>query len=161
MQCLQELGYAVVPIKGTSMWPLLQEDKSLVQLTVQGLDLLKKGDLVLYQRQDGTLVLHRIMQVTAKHTFRVCGDHQWKLEEEIKQKQILAVAQGCFCDGRYVDFHSWRYGLYHLLWNHNLTVRRCCLALLRWSGAEQMGMKDRKEGRKRKKKERTLETMED
>ena len=74
-QCLQELGFAVVPIKGTSMWPLLKEGKCRVKVTAAEGKILKKGDIVLYRRKDGTLVLHRIMKVE-EDGFRVCGDHQ-------------------------------------------------------------------------------------
>ena len=61
-QCLQELGYAVVPIRGTSMWPLLKEGKSRVQVEAKEGKQVRKGDIVLYRRKDGTLVLHRIIK---------------------------------------------------------------------------------------------------
>ena len=134
-QCLQELGYAVVPIRGTSMWPLLKEGKSRVQVEAKEGKKLRKGDIVLYRRQDGTLVLHRIVKVE-DDTFLVCGDHQWKLEERIAADQILAVAQGFYRNGRYMDDNTWWYRLYKVFWNGNLTVRRGCLAFLRLSGLE-------------------------
>ena len=95
----------------------------------------KKGDIVLYRRTDGTLVLHRIMKIE-EDGFRVCGDHQWKLDEKVQEEQILAVAQGFFINGNYIDEKTWWYRLYKRFWNGNLTVRRCCLAFLRLSGLE-------------------------
>ena len=53
-QCLQDLGYAIVPVTGTSMWPLLREGKSRVQLVKTGDEPLKRGDIVLYRRNNGT-----------------------------------------------------------------------------------------------------------
>ena len=45
-QCLQELGVAVVPTKGTSMWPLLKESQCRVKVAaVEGITL-KKGDII-------------------------------------------------------------------------------------------------------------------
>ena len=134
-KCLKELGFAVVPTKGTSMWPLLIEGKRRVKITAAEGKMLKKGDIVLYRRTDGTLVLHRIMKIE-EDGFRVCGDHQWKLDEKVQEEQILAVAQGFFINGNYIDEKTWWYRLYKRFWNGNLTIRRCCLAFLRLSGLE-------------------------
>ena len=138
-QCLQELGYAVVPVRGTSMWPLLKEGKTRVQVEVKEGKQVRKGDIVLYRRKDGTLVLHRIMKVE-EDGFRVCGDHQWKLDEKVQEEQILAMAQGFFKNGNYIDEKTWWYRLYKRFWNGNLTVRRCCLAFLRLSGLEKRSL---------------------
>ena len=134
-QCLKELVFAVVPTKGTSMWPLLIEGKCRVKIMAAEGKMLKKGDIVLYRRTDGTLVLHRIMKIE-EDGFRVCGDHQWKLDEKVQEEQILAVAQGFFINGNYIDEKTWWYRLYKRFWNGNLTIRRCCLAFLRLSGLE-------------------------
>ena len=140
-QCLKDIGFAVVPISGTSMWPLLKERNSQVQLVSGRTKQLKKGDIVLYRRKDGTLVLHRIIKIVKKNTYLVCGDHQWKLEEQIGKDQILAVAQGFFIKGRYIDEKTWWYRLYKKIWNGNLTIRRCCLAFLRLTGLEKKNLK--------------------
>lgn len=139
-QCLQELGYAVVPVRGTSMWPLLKEGKTRVQVEAKEGKQVRKGDIVLYRRKNGTLVLHRIIKVE-DDTFLVCGDHQWKLDEKVQEEQILAVAQGFFRNGHYIDEKTWWYRLYKRFWNGNLTVRRFCLAFLRLSGLEKRSLK--------------------
>lgn len=135
-QCLRDLGYAIVPVSGTSMWPLLKEGESRVQVAVREGQPLRKGDVILYRREDGALVLHRIIQVVEAQEYLVCGDHQWKPEERVQEEQILAVAQGFFRNGRYYDAHTRWYRLYQIVWNGNMTVRRCCLAFLRLSGLE-------------------------
>lgn len=140
-QCLQEIGYAVVPINGTSMWPLLKEGKSRVQLIPLDGKSLKKGDIVLYQREDGNLVLHRIIKSGERGSFLVCGDHQWKLEEQIGEDQILAVAEGFYKNGHYIDDKTRWYQFYKVIWNKNLTLRRCLLAFLRLSGLEKIYIK--------------------
>ena len=98
-QCLRELGYAVVSIKGTSMWPLWKEGKNQIQLAAKDKKQCKRGDVILYRREDGTLVLHRIIKRGASDTFWACGDHQWKVEEAVREEQILDVAQGFFKNG--------------------------------------------------------------
>ena len=62
-QCLQELGYAIVPVQGTSMWPLLREKKSWVEVTIRDGTPLTSETVVLYRRENGQLVLHRIIRV--------------------------------------------------------------------------------------------------
>ena len=140
-QCLQELGYAVVPTNGTSMWPLLQDGQSWVQVVAKGGRPLKAGDVVLYRRQNGLLVLHRIIRAEEADTYLLCGDHQWKPEERVQGEQILAVAQVFSRKGRCFDEHTGWYRLYKLLWNWNLTLRRCCLAILRLSGLEKRSLR--------------------
>lgn len=139
-QCLQELGYTVVPIRGTSMWPLLKEGSSQVQLIKKSEKPLRKGAMVLYRRNDGTMVLHRILRIGERNTFLVCGDHQWKMEE-VQEDQILAVAEGFYRNGQYIDDETIWYQLYKIIWDGNLVLRRCLLALLRLSGLEKKYLK--------------------
>ena len=139
-QCLLELGAAIVPIKGTSMWPLLTEKKCRVQVAAIGQRPLKKGDMVLYRRKDGTCVLHRIMGTGKDDTFDVCGDHQWRLDEKIHKDQILGVAEGFFRNGHYIDEKTWWYRLYKVFWNSSLTFRRLCLGFLRLTGLEKRNL---------------------
>ena len=140
-ECLQNLGVAIVPIRGTSMWPLLKEGKSQVQVVTKDRKALGKGDIALYRRKDGALVLHRIIIVEKEDTFLVCGDHQWKIVEQIHEDQIIAVVQGFFRNGHYVDEKTWWYRIYKKIWNGNLTIRRCCLAFLRLSSLEKRSLK--------------------
>ena len=128
--CLKELGCAVVPTEGTSMLPLLKEGKTLVELAANGEKQLKKGDVVLYKKNDGTLVLHRIIKAESGELFTVLGDHQFKNSERVNKNQIIAVAKGFYINGRYVDEKTCWYRIYKKIWLSNLTLRRCCLALL-------------------------------
>ena len=128
--CIKELGCAIVPTRGTSMLPLLKEGKTLVELVDKDQKQLKKGDIVLYKKNDGTLVLHRIIKAEGSDTFIVLGDHQFKNAERVNQNQIIAVAEGFFVNGRYVDETTRWYRIYKKIWLSNLTLRRCCLAAL-------------------------------
>lgn len=129
-RCIKELGYAVVPITGTSMLPLLKEGKARAELADKSQKPLKKGDIVLYKKSDGTLVLHRIIKAEGNGIFTVLGDHQFKNAERVNNSQIIAVAQGFFINGRYVDEKTRWYRIYKKIWLSSLTVRRCFLALL-------------------------------
>lgn len=139
--CLKELGYAIVPTDGTSMWPLLMQGRTLVQVEAKDGKKLKKGDVVLYRKKDGTLVLHRIIKAEKKDTVSVLGDHQWKTAEQVREDQIIAVAKVFFRNGHDIDEKTLRYRLYKKIWNGNLTLRRCCLAFLRLSGIEKRSLR--------------------
>ena len=127
---IKELGYAVVPITGTSMLPLLKEGRDLVDLEPCSQERLKKGDVVLYKKNDGTLVLHRIIKTENREFFTVLGDHQFKNAERVNKNQIIAVACGFFIKGRYVNEKTRWYRLYKKIWLCNLNVRRIILAVL-------------------------------
>ena len=127
---IKELGYAVVPITGTSMLPLLKEGRDLVELEPCSQERLKKGDVVLYKKNDGTLVLHRIIKTENGEFFTVLGDHQFNNAERVNKNQIIAVACGFFIKGRYVTEKTRWYRMYKKIWLCNLNFRRIILAVL-------------------------------
>ena len=127
---INELGYAVAPIAGTSMLPLLKEGRDRVELEPCSQERLKKGDVVLYKKNDGTLVLHRIIKTENREFFTVLGDHQFKNAERVNKHQIIAVACGFFIKGRYVTEKTRWYRLYKKIWLCNLNFRRIILAVL-------------------------------
>ena len=129
-KCIKELGYAVVPISGTSMLPLLKEGETLVELEAIGLRQLKKGDVVLYKKNEGTLVLHRIIKAEGEDAFITLGDHQFKNAEKVSKEQIIAVAKGFFMNGCYVDDNTRWYKLYKKIWLGSSVFRRCGFVLL-------------------------------
>ena len=127
---INELGYAVAPIAGTSMMPLLKEGRDRVELEPCSQERLKKGDVVLYKKNDGTLVLHRIIKTENREFFTVLGDHQFKNAERVNKNQIIAVACGFFIKGRYVTEKTRWYSMYKKIWLCNLNFRRIILAVL-------------------------------
>ena len=127
---INELGYAVAPITGTSMLPLLKEGRDRVELEPCSQERLKKGDVVLYKKNDGTLVLHRIIKTENREFFTVLGDHQFNNDERVNNNQIIAVACGFFIKGRYVNEKTRWYRLYKKIWLCNLNFRRIILAVL-------------------------------
>lgn len=140
-QSLDECGIAVTLTKGTSMWPLLKEGKNQVLLVSTKNRMPKNQDIVLYRRRDGAFILHRIMQILPDGSFLLCGDHQWKADEKIKKEQILAVAEGFYRKGQFIDENHKGYQLYKKVWNSSLGLRRCMLAFLRISKIEKYCLK--------------------
>ena len=59
---LEKQGFLVQPFRGVSMMPLLRQGRDAVRL-VKPQRPLKKMDIVLFERPDGQLVLHRIIRI--------------------------------------------------------------------------------------------------
>lgn len=65
------------PIKGKSMRPLLKNDDIV---TIKKIDNdIKKGDILLYKRNDDSFVLHRLNKIKKNH-YLIVGDHQTKID---------------------------------------------------------------------------------
>lgn len=101
----------VIPITGTSMRPLLIAGRDTV--TLKKCDSkLKKGDLPLYRRQDGTFVLHRVVAVDNNGTYTMCGDNQFLKEKGIAHNQIIGVVTEITRDGKTFSVESKKYQQY-------------------------------------------------
>ena len=73
---------------GVSMLPMLREGRDSVILSAPPAHL-KKYDVPLYRRPDGSYVLHRIVAV-GDGVFTAVGDNQFVLEENIPQTAVIA-----------------------------------------------------------------------
>ena len=87
LETLNEGKQAELVITGSSMQPMLLHQISRVRLELP--KALKRGDVVLYRRNDGHYVLHRVVQITGEQ-IACCGDHQWHLEKGLRHEQMLA-----------------------------------------------------------------------
>ena len=110
-QALEQYKKIVQPIKGISMLPMLEAGKDAVEL-VAVTGQLKTYDLVLFQRPNGQLVLHRIIAVKKNH-YWICGDNSLTVEK-VPRSRILAVASGYFKDGQYISCQDEAYCAYVL-----------------------------------------------
>ncbi len=94
----------ITPI-GSSMCPFFYGGRDDVYLQRPKFPL-KRGDIALFQREDGTHVLHRVHHI--KHASGVClyymlGDNQTWLEGPVKESQILAKAVKILRKGKLID----------------------------------------------------------
>lgn len=98
--------------------------------------MLSRRNLVMMLTMFGVVLVLFLSTAVLREYFNDYDVNQWKHLEQVHDEQIVAVAQAFFRNGRLVDEHTGWYRLYRFLWTKNLTIRRCCLALLRWSGLE-------------------------
>lgn len=83
--------------KGASMRPLLRNGMDGVHLCdPEGAGI---GDIVLFRRESGEFVIHRIVAEKADG-FVFCGDNQCVLEGGIKREQFVAKVCAILRDGR-------------------------------------------------------------
>ena len=86
---LSEEGYAYVRVTGVSMQPLLRHLRDGVVLIPP--ELIKRGDIVLFDRKNGRYALHRVIR-KGKNGFMMAGDNQWHYETNLSYDQIVGVA---------------------------------------------------------------------
>lgn len=82
-------GTAQLNVTGMSMWPMLSNRRDFVTLSPAP-QICQKGDLILYRREDGHYVLHRIVRLVSTDEFICSGDNQW-LPETVYARQVFAI----------------------------------------------------------------------
>ena len=103
-KALNEVGFVCMPFKGTSMLPLFVEGRDKVCIyKYEPNKPLKKGDIILYKRESGLYVLHRIMAFKGEEMV-LCGDNHTTLEYGVKYSQVLGVCTGYYKYDKFVDF---------------------------------------------------------
>ncbi len=109
--------------KGISMLPLFRQGKDSVLLS-QAPEYLKKHDIVLYQRDDGNYVLHRIIKTDKTGLVYTClGDNQFVKEPGLRRDQIIAVVTE-FTRGKHkCSVTDPLYRLYCFMWHYSRPVR--------------------------------------
>ncbi len=89
-QELAEKGVLIYTTTGMSMRPFLRSGQDLMVIAAKKQERCRVRDVVLYRRDSGKYVLHRIMAVREKD-YVLCGDNCWQLEPGIREDQILGV----------------------------------------------------------------------
>ena len=113
---------AELTVFGTSMEPFLLHGVSRVRLSK--VENLTNGDVVLYRRDSGAYVLHRIVAIK-NGFYTMCGDNQCVLEHGIRRDQILAVMIAFSRDGsEWNDSSEIAYKTYRVLWMRSRFARR-------------------------------------
>lgn len=108
--------------RGTSMNPFIYEGKDMVVLSpISGQ--VKKYQAVLYKRESGAFVLHRVVGIqNGSYTMR--GDYQFVSEPGIRRGQMIGVVTGIIRGGHEIDVSEIRYRMRVWLWVHTIRVRR-------------------------------------
>ena len=113
---------------GVSMLPMLRPGKDSVLLSPAP-KVLKKYDLVLFQRRNGTYALHRIAR--AGQTYALVGDNQTRLEWGIRREQVIAIVSAYYRGEKKHAVSQRGYRLYCRIWPAVRRLRRYARAAKR------------------------------
>lgn len=75
---------------GSSMWPLITSSKDTVLIQPRLAESCHTGDIILYRRSSGLLVLHRLCRIK-KDGYYFVGDNQTEIEGPLQAEQLLGV----------------------------------------------------------------------
>ena len=128
---LERGGRASLTVTGSSMMPMLYDRRDSVTLMPVG-DQLKKGDVILYRRENGRYVLHRIIALE-KEGYVCSGDNQ-AMREKVLPAQVLAVVDGFTRKGKTCSNNAFWYRLYRAVWVELFFLRPCYIAIRRRLG---------------------------
>lgn len=133
-------GFARLPVTGSSMLPMLREGRDMVRL-VRADGPLDRGEVLLYRRESGQYVLHRLIRMEDEKTCLCCGDNQWE-KELVPLERVIARAESFSRRGSWVDTrHNPIYCCYRTIWTALFPVRRPIILVRRLLGCLRRSIK--------------------
>ena len=128
IQAGEEVG---LPVAGSSMTPFLGDGRD--QVFLRGPDRpLKRGDVVLYRRNNGDYVLHRIHRVRKIGdgvVYDMIGDAQSQIEPGIRRDKVFAVANRAKRKGKIIEPGNPYWWFFQNVWIGMIPLRRPVLEL--------------------------------
>lgn len=109
---INNYGQYVGATVGTSMRPMIRTGIDTVHL-VKIERKLKKYDVVLFRRNSGKYVLHRIIKIKKNGDYVICGDNQWQKEYGITDDNMIGVLAGFYRKEKYIPVDKFGYKLYY------------------------------------------------
>ena len=102
------------------MLPMLRQERDTIELSpIVGR--LKKYDLALYRRDNGTFVLHRVVGVGETYTF--VGDNQFCLEGGLRHDSMIAIVTAFYRGEKLHSTSELGYKLYCRIWHYSRPLR--------------------------------------
>ena len=111
---------APLTVTGLSMLPMLTPGRDVVYLEKCDQPL-RTGDIILYRRENGSYILHRI--VCCGTPMICCGDNQWH-PERVTEQQVIARVAAFQRNGKHLECSDWIYQIYVFLWVRLYCLRR-------------------------------------
>ncbi len=114
-EVLERFGVVTIKPQGGSMLPFIVPNRDTVVLKTPEHLPYKKGSCVLFERKDGSYILHRVKRVTESEVITL-GDNVRKCDPALKKSQVLAVMEGYYKKEKYVDANSKAYNFFVKVW---------------------------------------------
>lgn len=125
---LETSGMATLAVTGYSMRPTLHERRDSVILKLPD-EKQKKGEIILYLRENGQYVLHRIIDLE-ENGYICCGDNQ-VMREPVLHSQVLAVVSGISRNGKVYPVDTMAGKVYRAFCIGLFPIRKYYIALRR------------------------------
>lgn len=127
-QLLRDGNIIRIKPQGFSMYPLFipGRDEALIQQVPVAS--LKRNDVALYRRDQGILVLHRIVRVTSEGYY-MTGDNQYEIEGSLRPDQFKGKLIAFVRNGKEISVRNPLYRFLSSLWLLMLPVRPLCFKL--------------------------------
>ena len=125
LELMEEVTSVPLVISGSSMSPFLQHGRDTVYLSKLTRNP-QRGDIILYRRDNGNYVLHRIYDIIDS-TYTLIGDGQVSLEPGIRRDQMLAFVTAVRRNGQLVEPGNLCWEFYEKIWLRMVPLRpRIC-----------------------------------
>lgn len=119
--------HVTVPVSGGSMLPFLHSGDTVC------VDLLdtppKRGDILLYRRECGRYILHRLYKARKDGSFLMIGDAQQELEVLPHKELLCARVTSVHHKGKRYSPHSPRWLFYRYIWLNLIPLRHRLMSL--------------------------------
>ena len=115
---------------GDSMYPLFVSKRDWAILEPIIGENCKRGDVVLYRRDGGILVMHRVWK-KRQDGFYMVGDGQTPVEGPLRPDQIRALLTGMVRKGKQLSVKNIPYKMYSVIWLWLRPFRAGILAFVR------------------------------
>lgn len=119
-ELIEKNGFYCSTVHGYSMYPLLYDHRDSVY--IEKAVSFEKYDVVLFERFDGQLVLHRIIGFK-NGAFLICGDNNFVVEEVKKERIIGKMTEFSRKDKEYKVDNLW-YRIYSRVWCFSFFTKR-------------------------------------
>lgn len=107
---------------GTSMLPMIKQNRDIFTLKKKDDTRCKKYDVVLYKRPPNKYVLHRVIEVR-DNDYVILGDNCVAKEYGIKDEDVLAVLTSFVHKGKSYSVDDIVYRVYVQIWCHTYHLR--------------------------------------
>ena len=139
LQLLDEAEAVPLVISGGSMTPFLAHGRDTVYLSKVRTPL-KRGDVALYQRDNGRYVLHRVVRAE-NGLYTMLGDAQTHREPGVREDQLRAVATAVRRKGRLLKKGDFLWEFFARVWIGLVplrpVLRKACGLVGRLSGRKE------------------------
>lgn len=141
---INDNGSILYEVKGSSMRPLIRQDKDLC-IIVKAPKILNKYDVVLYKR-DTQIILHRIIAIK-NGKYVIAGDNCYQKEYDVNKNNIIGILKSVERNSKIsrrqksLELSSTKQKFYAHIWCDFFPVRYLILKLKHFVGQTKLGIR--------------------